>query len=1320
MRRQGGHVVVVVIGLVLALSGGLGRAQEAGLLKPCVLVLPLQTGPNAPVEAVAVSWAVHNVLENVLALHSTLEECWSTWFLHQVFPQQQDLQAWIQGQGNVPTAAIKALGVRYLITGQVQQQDKAFQVMLMLRDRTSDHTWSADLGVDLPGLVALRQGFLALLARAGIPAPAAQKAQMLWAEELPLAAWLLMGYGLETYVSALHYDTEPAVYNPRPFAEGVRLAPRSYLLLNNLGWVLLKQNKDAEAKTRFEQALALHASGVDAADGLIRYGINTGDATLAEMWATRKAQMQGKDTRTALADLHASWATRLENRYAYHEAIAHYQAAFAIDQMYRRREAAIVLTKLGEVYRALSQYAQALASYEQALVMQREVGDRAGEGRTLINLGEAYQALSQYAQALASYEQALVMQREVGDRAGEGTTLTNLGGVYDALSQYAQALASYEQALVIQREVGDRAGEGATLSNLGGVYDALSQYAQALASYNQALVIRREVRDRAGEGTTLANLGAVYWAQSQYAQAITYYEQALAIQREVRDRAGEGTTLNNLGEAYRAQSQYAQAITYYEQALAIQREVRDRAGEGTTLNNLGGVYDALSQYSQALAAYNQALVIRREVGDRAGEGATLNNLGGVYDALSQYSQALAAYNQALVIRREVGDRAGEGATLNNLGEVYRLLRQYTQALTYYEQALAIARAVGNRAGEGATLNNLGEVYRLLRQYTQALTYYEQALAIAREVGNQAGEATTLHNLMVVWQAKQHPQLAILYGKQAVNMLQSIRRGLQPLDMALQQGYLTAKEDTYRTLATLLITASRLPEAQQVLAMLKEEEYFEFTRRAIGDASTLTSRATLTSEETALETAYTSLADQITLLGKQYGELSRKKERTDEEKQQLNKLRKQLAVATDHFQKFLDQLQVKLGTSSAQGAHIAAVKELRAIRDILHELGEGAVLLDTLVGEDKYYVMLITPDTAQAYEHPITAVELQRKVLAFREVLQDPRSDPVPRARELYDILVGPQLAHDLQQAGAKTLMWSLDGVLRYLPIAALRDEQQQYLVETYRNVIVTLASLIRLTKPVAAHWQGLGLGVSKGQNVVLSDTNRRLTFNPLPGVRQELHSIIRDSAVDQAVAGAGVFAGRVLLDDNFTKDALQDALLEQYPLVHIASHFVFQPGNETNSFLLLGDPDEQNNKLTIAELKRVPFEGVALLTLSACETAMSGEKANGVEVESFGVLAQRQGAQAVLATLWPVADMSTPLLMREFYRLREAQPGITKAEAIRRAQLALLTEEIKPISAGKATRDLLLPSAPTKASFVPASFAHPFYWAPFILIGNWK
>lgn len=326
------------------------------------------------------------------------------------------------------------------------------------------------------------------------------------------------------------------------------------------------------------------------------------------------------------------------------------------------------------------------------------------------------------------------------------------------------------------------------------------------------------------------------------------------------------------------------------------------------------------------------------------------------------------------------------------------------------------------------------------------------------------------------------------------------------------------------------------------------------------------------------------------------------------------------------------------------------------------------------------------------------------MLAFRQALQDPDSNPAPLAQELYQILIGPKLAQDLKQGGATTLMWSLDGVLRYLPVAALHDGHK-YMVESYRNVIFTPASRDRLKDPVSEHWKALGLGVSQSKQ---SEFNgQKVAFDPLPGVPKELRSIIRDSSAAQAADRSdGVLAGRVILDASFTKEAMKTALRQHYQLVHIASHFVFQPGNETSSFLLLGDSDPRNDKLTLEEVKKVSFEGVDLLTLSACETALGGKQANGMEVESFGVLAQRQGAMAVMATLWPVADDSTSILMREFYRIREATPGITKAEALQRAQLSLLRGTVQKQSATVKETD--------------TNWRHPYYWAPFILIGNWR
>ncbi len=157
----------------------------------------------------------------------------------------------------------------------------------------------------------------------------------------------------------------------------------------------------------------------------------------------------------------------------------------------------------------------------------------------------------------------------------------------------------------------------------------------------------------------------------------------------------------------------------------------------------------------------------------------------------------------------------------------------------------------------------------------------------------------------------------------------------------------------------------------------------------------------------------------------------------------------------------------------------------------------------------------------------------------------------------------------------------------------------------------------------------------------------------------------------------------------------------------------FKPGDETDSFLLLGD----GKKLSLKEIKDgYEFVNLDLLTLSACETAVGGGKdANGREVEGFGALAQNQGAKGVIATLWPVADESTGQFMQLFYGLRQKNPGITKAEAMQRAQAAFIERRVAP-ALDEVSRGLTRTGASPAAA---ATTDHPYYWAPFILMGNW-
>jgi CHAT domain-containing protein len=239
-------------------------------------------------------------------------------------------------------------------------------------------------------------------------------------------------------------------------------------------------------------------------------------------------------------------------------------------------------------------------------------------------------------------------------------------------------------------------------------------------------------------------------------------------------------------------------------------------------------------------------------------------------------------------------------------------------------------------------------------------------------------------------------------------------------------------------------------------------------------------------------------------------------------------------------------------------------------------------------------------------------------------------------------------------------------------------------------------------------WKVWGLGVTHRHDEGVDK------FPALPMVGAEL----------SAIAGPnGILSGELMLDPAFDANALRDGLDRSFPIIHIASHFKFDPANADDSFLLLGD----GNHLSLKQIGKMNFKNVELLTLSACETALGGpgSDSHGAEVESLGAIAQKRGARAVLATLWPVADSSTALLMRTLYQEHQQQQD--KAEALRQAQLALLHGTIQVSSLPETVRGAISLAGPPQAAphaSVPidpkAPYAHPYFWAPFILMGSWQ
>ncbi|PSB39854.1 hypothetical protein C7B67_29220 [filamentous cyanobacterium Phorm 6] len=231
------------------------------------------------------------------------------------------------------------------------------------------------------------------------------------------------------------------------------------------------------------------------------------------------------------------------------------------------------------------------------------------EADRLLERGNQQYKISQFREALQSWEQALTIYREIGNRQGEAASLGNLGLAYNSIGQYQKAIKFYEQSLDIDRKIGNREGEAISLGNLGIAYQSLEQYQRAIKFYKQYLEISRKIGFRQGEADSLGNLGIAYQSLEQLAKAIKFYKQSLEIKREIIDRQGEANSLGNLGTAYQWLGQLAKAIKFYKQSLEIKREIGDRKGEANSLANLGYSFLKIHQMAEAETALRASVQI---------------------------------------------------------------------------------------------------------------------------------------------------------------------------------------------------------------------------------------------------------------------------------------------------------------------------------------------------------------------------------------------------------------------------------------------------------------------------------------------------------------------------------------------------------------------------------------------------------------------------------------------------------------------------------------------------------------------------------------
>ncbi len=733
------------------------------------------------------------------------------------------------------------------------------------------------------------------------------------------------------------------------------------------------------------------------------------------------------------------------------------------------------------------------------------------------------------------------------------------------------------------------------------------------------------------------------------------------------------------------------ALEIFKRVLEIYTQEGSRSGIIRTLNKIAVVYDAQSKYLKALEFYQEALKNAQQEKDnenisdiltniglvysQLGEyeqaidfyqqtlnqnhpekAVILNNIGTIYCHLKEFPQALEYYQQALEANRKNQDKIGIAKTLDNIGVIYQEQEKYSQALKYHQQALAIQAEIGNLQDYSATLHHIGIVHRQSNKHSESLNFLTHTLILERQLGHQDGERITLADIGKLLERKNQDDLAIIFYKQSVNITENIRKDLKNLPVEQQNLYIESIAEIYRTLADLLLQKKRALEAHQILDLMHIQETFEYIGSLQVDEHEYSEIPLLESEQVFWE-KYTQLIDEAA--------------------KSHSKNPNNLQVKLVKIQKFFDSQEVKSIVSeldkNARSQKLSSDIAIWLQSELKEHNQHNTAVLYPLLLEDRLELILVTANSPPFHRTVLVKrKEFNQTIFEFRGKLTNiNQSDQrVKQAGlKLYNWLIKPIEPH-LKLTQAKTILYAPDSQLRYIPLAALHDGKK-WLAERFQINNITSASLMDL-EPRGKFEPIILAGALTEGSYNFQVGKRKFQFEALPFAGVEVEEI------------AKIFPEtNKLLGNAFTKEATESKV-DSYNIVHFATHSAFVSGHPEESFILFGD----GNRATLRDVENWNLKDVELVVLSACQTALGKDVGNGEEILGFGYKIQEAGAAASVATLWRVDDQGTQIFMNNFYAALKT--GASKAAAVQKAQIHLINSE----------------------------YSHPYYWAPFLLIGN--
>jgi CHAT domain-containing protein len=944
--------------------------------------------------------------------------------------------------------------------------------------------------------------------------------------------------------------------------------------------------------------------------------------------------------------------------------------------------------------------------------------------------------------SIEKYHEALELYRRASDRSGEAITLNNVAAVYWSLGEARKAMEILNEALPIFQSAGHRRGEAIALNHIGLVYQSLGEMQKALEKYNEALPIRRAAGDRRGEAITLGNIGQVYQTLGDMRKALEMHNEALPILRAVGDRRGESSTLNNIGAAYDSLGETQKALEKYNETLSLDRAMGDPGGEAITLINIGTVYRSLGETRKALEKYNEALPILRAVGDRSGEAVTLNSIGGVYNSLGETRKALEMHNEALPIWVAVGNRRGEALTLNYISQVYRSLGETQKALEKFNEALPIWRATGDRRGEAGALNNIGQVYQSLGETQKALEKHNEALLLSRAASDPNGEATTLLLIARVEQTRGNLNQAHQAIEQAVGMIESLRTNIA--GQQLRASYFASRHEFFESYIDVLMqmhkqnpAAALDAAALEVSERARARSLLELLKEARADIRQGVDSSLLERERSLQQRLNAKAAAQVSLLNRKH---------TPEQAESAAK--EITSIITEY-----EELQGKIRASSPRYAALTQPQPLNLAGIQQQALDPQTLLLEYSLGENASYLFVVSQTSLSSHQLP-KRTEIEAATRRVYELLTAPqprhgeseakrqarieeaRANYWPQAKALSQMLLGPAAS----QLGKKRLAIVTDGALHYIPFAALPApsaeneegrnsgaEPQPLFVEHEIVSLPSVSTLATLRRETAGRKLAEKSLAVLADPVFADDDTRVRRDVGKAGPKEKTKSADSDkidisflqmtrSGQETGVIGAEGAFGRLLntrreaaailalvpererlraLDFEASRTTALRPELGEYRIVHFATHGMLNNTNPELSGMVLSLVDKEGHQqdgfLRLQDIYnlKLPAE---LVVLSACQTGL------GKEIKGEGLIGLTRGfmyagAPRVVASLWKVDDRATGELMKRFYQRMLGPEALSPAGALRQAQLSIWKEK---------------------------QWREPYYWAAFVLHGEWK